>query len=168
VLDDGHLTDSQGRRVDFKNVIIILTSNLGSSALAHQPEGERVIIPKVRDQVIAAVREVFRPEFLNRLDEMLIFNPLQKTDMVQIVMIQLEALARILEERHLSLAWEDKVITWLAATAYDPVYGARPLRRLIQRTVQDLLASKILDGTVKDGDQLLLTQNNDALEIRIK
>ncbi len=166
VLDDGRLTDSQGRTVDFKNTIIILTSNLGSDALAHQPEGENVIIPKVRDQVMLAVREAFRPEFLNRLDEILIFNRLQKVDMAKIVEIQLKQLAKRLEDRQLSLMWDAQAVTLLADLGYDPVYGARPLRRVIQKLVQDSLALKILEGSVKAGDQLILTQKNDALEVR--
>lgn len=166
VLDDGRLTDSQGRTVDFKNTIIILTSNLGSEALAHQPDGENVIIPKVRDQVMQVVREEFRPEFLNRLDEMLIFNRLQKADMVKIVEIQLKQLAKRLEDKKLILTWDDKVAAMLADLGYDPVYGARPLKRVIQKLVQDPLALKILEGTVKAGEQLILTQKDDALEIR--
>ena len=168
VLDDGHLTDSQGRKVDFKNSIIILTSNLGSAALAHQPENESVIVPKVRDQVMASVREAFRPEFLNRLDEILIFNRLQKVDMAQIVEIQLKNLEKRLEDRQLHLTWDNSAIAWLCETGYDPVYGARPLKRVIQRTVQDPIALKILDGTVKSGDQLLLRQNGDALEVQTR
>lgn len=167
VLDDGHLTDSQGRKVDFKNSIIILTSNLGSAALEHQPEGESVIAPKVRDQVMASVREAFRPEFLNRLDEILIFNRLQKVDMAQIVKIQLKNLEKRLEDRQLHLTCDDSAIAWLSETGYDPVYGARPLKRVIQRTVQDPIALKILEGEVKSGDQLLLKQNGDALEVQI-
>ena len=166
VLDDGHLTDSQGRKVDFKNSIIILTSNLGSAALVHQPENESVIVPKVRDQVMASVREAFRPEFLNRLDEILIFNRLQKVDMAQIVEIQLKNLEKRLEDRQLHLTWDNSAIAWLCETGYDPVYGARPLKRVIQRTVQDPIALKILEGTVKSGDQLLLRQNADALEVQ--
>ena len=165
VLDDGHLTDSQGRKVDFKNSIIILTSNLGSDALAHQPEGESVIIPKVRDQVMLAVRAAFRPEFLNRLDEILIFNRLQKTDMEKIVEIQLKQIAKRLEDRQLLLTWDAQAVMCLANQGYDPVYGARPLKRVIQRSVQDPLALKILEGTVKTGEQLLLTQKDDALVI---
>jgi len=166
VLDDGRLTDSQGHTVDFKNTIIILTSNLGSEALAHQPEDETVIIPKVRDQVMHTVREEFRPEFLNRLDEMLIFNRLQKADMVKIVEIQLKQLAKRLEDKKLTLTWDEKAAAMLADLGYDPVYGARPLKRVIQRLVQDPLALKILEGTVKAGEQLILTQKNDALEIK--
>lgn len=165
VLDDGHLTDSQGRKVDFKNSIIILTSNLGSDALAHQPEGENIIIPKVRDQVMLAVRAAFRPEFLNRLDEILIFNRLQRTDIEKIVEIQLKQLAKRLEDRQLLLTWDAQAVTCLANQGYDPVYGARPLKRVIQRSVQDPLALKILEGTVKTGEQLLLTQKDDALVV---
>ncbi|MCX7352511.1 MAG: AAA family ATPase, partial [Proteobacteria bacterium] len=166
VLDDGHLTDSQGRKVDFKNSIIILTSNLGSDAFIHQPENESVIVPKVRDQVMLSVREAFRPEFLNRLDEILIFNRLQKADMEKIVEIQLKQLAKRLEDRQLILTWEPSATAWLANQGYDPVYGARPLKRVIQKSVQDPLALKILEGTLKSGEQLILTQKNDALEIK--
>jgi ATP-dependent Clp protease ATP-binding subunit ClpB len=165
VLDDGHLTDSQGRKVDFKNSIIILTSNLGSDAFIHQPENESVIVPKVRDQVMLSVREAFRPEFLNRLDEILIFNRLQKADMEKIVEIQLKQLAKRLEDRQLILTWEPPATAWLANQGYDPIYGARPLKRVIQKSVQDPLALKILEGTLKSGEQLILTQKNDALEI---
>ena len=166
VLDDGHLTDSQGRKVDFKNSIIILTSNLGSDAFIHQPENESVIVPKVRDQVMLSVREAFRPEFLNRLDEILIFNRLQKADMEKIVEIQLKQLAKRLEDRQLILTWEPSATAWLANQGYDPVYGARPLKRVIQKSVQDPLALKILEGTLKSGEKLILTQKNDALEIK--
>lgn len=165
VLDDGRLTDSQGRKVDFKNTIIILTSNLGSDALAHQPEGESVIIPKVRDQVMHAVRAAFRPEFLNRLDEILIFNRLQKIDMEKIVEIQLKQLAKRLKDRQLILTWDNQAATWLANQGYDPVYGARPLKRVILKSVQDPLALKILEGTIKNGEQLILSQKDDALII---
>jgi ATP-dependent Clp protease ATP-binding subunit ClpB len=166
VLDDGHLTDSQGRKVDFKNSIIILTSNLGSDAFIHQPENESVIVPQVRDQVMLSVREAFRPEFLNRLDEILIFNRLQKADMEKIVEIQLKQLAKRLEDRQLILTWEPSATAWLANQGYDPVYGARPLKRVIQKSAQDPLALKILEGTLKSGEQLILTQKNDALEIK--
>lgn len=166
VLDDGRLTDSQGRTVDFKNTIIILTSNLGAEALLHQPEGENIIIPKVRDQVMHIVREAFRPEFLNRLDEMLIFNRLQKADILKIVEIQLEQIAKRLEDKQLILQWDEKASIFLADLGYDPIYGARPLKRVVQRLVQDPLALKILEGTIKNGDLLILTQKNDALEIK--
>jgi ATP-dependent Clp protease ATP-binding subunit ClpB len=166
VLDDGHLTDSQGRKVDFKNSIIILTSNLGSDAFIHQPENESLIVHKVRDQVMLSVREAFRPEFLNRLDEILIFNRLQKADMEKIVEIQLKQLAKRLEDRQLILTWEPSATAWLANQGYDPVYGARPLKRVIQKSVQDPLALKILEGSLKSGEQLILTQKNDALEIK--
>lgn len=167
VLDDGRLTDSQGRTVDFKNTIIILTSNLGSEALSHQPEGENIIIPKVRDQVMHVVREAFRPEFLNRLDEILIFNRLQRADIVQIVEIQLKQLAKRLEDKQLILDWDEKASGLLAELGYDPVYGARPLKRVVQRLVQDPLALKILEGTIKAGEKLILMRKDDALEIKL-
>jgi ATP-dependent Clp protease ATP-binding subunit ClpB len=112
------------------------------------------------------VREAFRPEFLNRLDEILIFNRLQKADMEKIVEIQLKQLAKRLEDRQLILTWEPSATAWLANQGYYPVYGARPLKRVIQKSVQDPLALKILEGTLKSGEQLILTQKNDALEIK--
>ena len=165
VLDEGHLTDSQGRKVDFKNSIIILTSNLGSDALALQPEGEKTITPRVRDQVMTSVRDAFRPEFLNRLDEILIFNRLQKIDIIKIVDIQLKQLAKRLEDKQLILTWDNQVSNWLANKGYDPIYGARPLKRVIQRAVQDPLAMKILEGSLKSGEELILSQKDDGLSI---
>lgn len=165
VLDDGRLTDSQGHTVDFKNTIIILTSNLGAEFLADQPAGEANISSKVRDAVMQTVRQEFRPEFLNRLDEILIFNRLQKTDMAQIVTIQLQNLAKRLKDRSLNLQWNDQVVNYLANAGYDAVYGARPLKRVIQRQVQDSLALKILEGSIKDGDSVRLDANENGMLI---
>jgi ATP-dependent Clp protease ATP-binding subunit ClpB len=165
VLDDGRLTDSQGHTIDFKNTIIILTSNLGAEFLANQPEGESTISSKVRDAVMQTVRQEFRPEFLNRLDEILVFNRLQKVDMAQIVTIQLQHLAKRLKDRNLNLQWNDEAVSWLSEAAYDAVYGARPLKRVIQRQVQDPLALKILEGSVKDGDTVNLDVDGDGLSI---
>lgn len=165
VLDDGRLTDSQGHVVDFKNTIIILTSNLGAEFLANQPENEVNISTKVRDAVMQTVRQEFRPEFLNRLDEILVFNRLQKADMAQIVTIQLENLSKRLKDKLLTLMWNDAAVSWLAEAGYDAVYGARPLKRVIQRQVQDPLALKILEGSIKDGDKVNLCVNGDGLSI---
>jgi ATP-dependent Clp protease ATP-binding subunit ClpB len=150
VLDDGRLTDGQGRTVDFRNTLIVLTSNLGSDAIARLPDGGDV--ETVREQVMEVVRQAFRPEFLNRLDEILLFRRLSRADMVGVVDIQLGRLRRIVAERKIDLQLDDAAKAWLAEAGYDPVYGARPLKRVIQRELQNPLASAILEGRVKDGD----------------
>ena len=149
VLDDGRLTDGQGRVVDFKNTLIILTSNLGSQALSTLPEGANA--EAARDQVMAAVRAHFRPEFLNRLDEIVIFDRLSRKNMDGIVDIQLGLLAKRLEARDITLDVDADARTWLANRGYDPVYGARPLKRVIQKELQDKLAQKLLAGEIRDG-----------------
>jgi ATP-dependent Clp protease ATP-binding subunit ClpB len=150
VLDDGRLTDGQGRTVDFRNTLIVLTSNLGSELLASQAEGEDV--EAARPGVMEVVRRAFRPEFLNRLDEILLFRRLSRRHMTGIVEIQLRRLSRLLEDRKIVLDLDEAAKAWLAETGYDPVYGARPLKRVIQRELQNTLASAILRGDVKDGD----------------
>lgn len=152
VLDDGRLTDGQGRTVDFKNTIIVLTSNLGSEFIAENKDAE--IPKKLREQVMNVVRGSFRPEFLNRLDEIVLFNRLQKEDMGSIVDIQLTRLKKRLEERHITLTLTDAARDWLANTGYDPVYGARPLKRVIQKNLADRLAEKILAGEIADGQEV--------------
>jgi len=150
VLDDGRLTDGQGRTVDFKNTIIVLTSNLGSDILAAQPDGEDMAL--AYKAVMEVVRGHFRPEFLNRLDEIVLFRRLQRSDMATIVEIQLGRLRALLADRHLGLDLDRSALDWLAAEGYDPVYGARPLKRVIQRSLQNPLAGFILEGAVKDGE----------------
>ncbi|MGI9498921.1 MAG: ATP-dependent chaperone ClpB, partial [Geminicoccaceae bacterium] len=144
VLDDGRLTDSHGRTVDFRNVMIILTSNLGSEFLAALDEDQPAAA--ARDEVMTVVQAAFRPEFLNRLDEIILFNRLGRADMSGIVDIQIQRLTKLLEDRKLSLNLRDTAKAWLAETGYDPVYGARPLKRTIQRNLQDPLARLILEG----------------------
>ncbi|CAI9413077.1 Chaperone protein ClpB [Pleomorphomonas sp. T1.2MG-36] len=161
VLDDGRLTDGQGRTVDFKNALIILTSNLGSEYLANQKEGEDV--DAVREQVMGVVRSAFRPEFLNRLDEIVLFHRLKRSEMGAIVDIQLKRLEALLEDRKVTLTLDDSARTWLADKGYDPVYGARPLKRVIQRQLQDPLAERILAGHVRDGDTVAVTGGSDRL-----
>ncbi len=151
VLDDGRLTDGQGRTVDFRNTLIIMTSNLGSEFLVNQPEGEDT--SAVREQVMGMVRAHFRPEFLNRVDEIILFHRLQKSEMGRIVEIQFGRLTKLLEERKIALTLDDAARDWLAAKGWDPAYGARPLKRVIQRHVQDPLAEMILAGEIADGDQ---------------
>ncbi len=149
VLDDGRLTDGQGRTVDFRNTIIVLTSNLGSEFLAATTDDK--ISESVREQVMQAVRHAFRPEFLNRLDEIILFARLKPEEMVHIVDIQVTRLQKRLAERHITFTLDDKARQWLAEKGYDPVYGARPLKRVIQKELQDALANKILAGDITDG-----------------
>ena len=150
VLDDGRLTDGQGRTVDFRNTLIVLTSNLGSQYLADLPDGADV--STVRGQVMDEVRRAFRPEFLNRLDEILLFRRLSREDMTGIVAIQLRHLEKLLAERKIALEVDDAARRWLADAGYDPVYGARPLKRVIQRELQNPLATELLEGRIQDGD----------------
>jgi len=163
VLDDGRLTDGQGRTVDFKNTIIVLTSNLGSDVLAAQPEGEPASM--VQGQVMAVVRRHFRPEFLNRLDEIILFRRLQRADMGAIVQIQLGNLRKLLADRKIGLELDQAATDWLANEGYDSVYGARPLKRVIQRNLQNPLAGMILEGTIKDGDTVQVTADRTGLVI---
>lgn len=150
VLDDGRLTDGQGRTVDFRNTLIVLTSNLGSEVLANQAEGQDSA--EVRDQVMEVVRMNFRPEFLNRLDEILLFHRLNRGNMTGIVDIQLDRLRKLLADRKITLVLDAAAKEWLGEKGYDPVYGARPLKRVIQRALQNPLAGLILEGQVNDGD----------------
>ena len=155
VLDDGRLTDGQGRTVDFKNTIIVLTSNLGSEILAAQPDGADLSM--AYKGVMDIVRGHFRPEFLNRLDETVLFRRLQRSDMASIVDIQLVRLRQLLADRKITLELDRVATDWLANEGYDPVYGARPLKRVIQRSLQNPLAGAILEGRVKDGETVRVT-----------
>lgn len=163
VLDDGRLTDGQGHTVDFRNTLIILTSNLGAQILADQPEGQD--IEQVRPQVMEIVKAAFKPEFLNRLDEILLFRRLSRSDMNGIVQIQLARLDNRLAEHHIKLDLDETALNWLADTGYEPMYGARPLKRLIQRELENQLALAILDGQVKDNSVVKVRVVNDALKI---
>ncbi len=163
VLDDGRLTDSQGRTIDFKNTLIILTSNLGSAALADQPEGQDV--EAVRPVVMEAVRAHFRPEFLNRIDEIVLFQRLGREQMGGIVRIQLQRFEKLLADRRLTLALDDTAAAWLADKGYDPVYGARPLKRVIQKELVDPIARKLLAGEIEDGSVIGVSAGADGLEI---
>jgi ATP-dependent Clp protease ATP-binding subunit ClpB len=163
VLDDGRLTDGQGRTVDFKNTIIVLTSNLGSEVLAAQAEGEPAAM--VQGQVMQHVRAHFRPEFLNRLDEIILFRRLQRADMANIVAIQVRHLVKLLSDRKITLELDKAAVAWLANEGYDSVYGARPLKRVIQRTLQNPLAGLILEGTVKEGETVHVSADGTGLTI---
>jgi ATP-dependent Clp protease ATP-binding subunit ClpB len=161
VLDDGRLTDGQGRTVDFRNTLIIMTSNLGSEFLVNQPEGEDT--GAVREQVMGMVRAHFRPEFLNRVDEIILFHRLQKSEMGRIVEIQFGRLQKLLEDRKITLILDAAARDWLAAKGWDPAYGARPLKRVIQRNLQDPLAEMILAGDVQDGDRVVISVEGNVL-----
>jgi len=155
VLDDGRLTDGQGRTVDFRNTLIVMTSNLGSEFLVAQAEGHDT--EEVKELVMAEVRSRFRPEFLNRVDEIILFHRLRREHMGRIVDIQMTRLARLLEERKITVVLEPKARDWLAQKGYDPAYGARPLKRAIQKAVQDPLAELILAGRIKDGETVKIS-----------
>ncbi|MCW2244623.1 ATP-dependent Clp protease ATP-binding subunit ClpB [Azospirillum fermentarium] len=163
VLDDGRLTDGQGRTVDFRNTLIIMTSNLGSEIIAGVPDGQDVDV--VRADVMEVVRGNFRPEFLNRLDEILLFHRLSRPHMGGIVRIQLGRLVKMLADRDITLELDEAATTWLAETGYDPVYGARPLKRVIQRELQNPLALMILEGTVTDGQTVRVSAEAGSLTI---
>jgi ATP-dependent Clp protease ATP-binding subunit ClpB len=161
VLDDGRLTDGQGHTVDFRNTLIIMTSNLGAEYLVNQPEGQDS--EAVRDLVMGAVRAHFRPEFLNRVDEIILFHRLQRKDMERIVDIQIKGLDRLLADRKIVIDLDAASRDWLAEKGYDPAYGARPLKRVIQKNLQDPLAEMILSGRVKDGEKVKISANKLSL-----
>ena len=162
VLDDGRLTDGQGRTVDFRNTVIILTSNLGTEFLS---VGEGADSPQQRAQVMGAVRAHFRPEFLNRLDEIILFHRLSRGDMDKIVDIQIARLQKLLADRKIEIALDNKAREWLAQAGYDPVYGARPLKRVIQRRLQDPLAEMLLEGKIADGSSVTASAGKRGLTI---
>ncbi len=161
VLDDGRLTDGQGRTVDFRNTIIIMTSNLGSEFLVSLGEDEDVDV--ARDQVMEMVRASFRPEFLNRVDEISLFHRLKRADMAGIVSIQLKRLEALLEDRKILLKLDNSAMEWLANEGYDPAYGARPLKRAIQKFIQDPLAEKLLAGEIEDGETIWVSAGDNEL-----
>jgi ATP-dependent Clp protease ATP-binding subunit ClpB len=163
VLDDGRLTDGQGRTVDFKNTLIIMTSNIGSEYLVSQKEGEDT--DTVKAYVLAEVKTRFRPEFLNRIDEIILFHRLKREEMTKIVDIQIARLQSLLTDRKITLQLDDAARTWLANQGYDPAYGARPLKRVIQKNVQDPLAEQVLAGKVKDGETVKITVRSGQLAV---
>jgi len=161
VLDDGRLTDGQGHTVDFRNTLIVMTSNLGAEYLVNQPEGQDT--DAVRDEVMAVVRANFRPEFLNRIDEIILFHRLKKEEMGRIVDIQMKRLGKLLDERKITIQLEPKAREWLADKGWDPAYGARPLKRVIQKSVQDPLAEMLLAGQIKDGETVKISAAKQGL-----
>jgi ATP-dependent Clp protease ATP-binding subunit ClpB len=161
VLDDGRLTDGQGHTVDFRNTLIVMTSNLGADFLVNQPEGEDT--DAVRDQVMSVVRAAFRPEFLNRIDEIILFHRLKKSEMTRIVDIQMTRLQKLLDDRKITITLDAGAREWLAEKGWDPAYGARPLKRVIQKSVQDPLAEMILAGSIKDGEKVTVSAGKQGL-----
>jgi ATP-dependent Clp protease ATP-binding subunit ClpB len=164
LLDDGRLTDGQGRTVDFRNTVVIMTSNLGGYVFA-----DPTTSPDVRhEKVMAEVRATFRPEFVNRVDEIVVFEPLGREEIARIVDIQLRQLEQRLAGRKLRIELTEAAREYLAEKAYDPAYGARPLKRLIQREVQDALAMKLLSGDVREGDDIEIERGQSGLEFRVR
>jgi ATP-dependent Clp protease ATP-binding subunit ClpB len=161
VLDDGRLTDGQGHTVDFRNTLIVMTSNLGSDYLVSQPDGQDT--DAVKDQVMAVVRSAFRPEFLNRVDEIILFHRLKRADMGRIVDIQMRRLQKLLDERKIVITLDQSARDWLAEKGWDPAYGARPLKRVIQKAVQDPLAELILSGRITDGENVAVSTGQQGL-----
>ncbi|MBI2233675.1 MAG: AAA family ATPase, partial [Micavibrio aeruginosavorus] len=166
VLDDGRLTDGQGHTVDFRNTLIVMTSNLGADFLVNQPEGQDT--DAVKDQVMGIVRASFRPEFLNRVDEIMLFHRLKKSEMGRIVDIQIVRLQKLLDDRKITIALDASARDWLADKGYEPAYGARPLKRVIQKSLQDPLAELILAGTIKDGEKVKVSAGKHGLSFNGK
>ena len=161
VLDDGRLTDGQGRTIDFRNTLIILTSNLGAEMLANQPEGRETI--ELHNEIMEVVRASFKPEFINRLDEIILFQRLLKKDMAAIVGIQLNILQERLKEREIILSVKPEAISWLSETGYDPAFGARPLKRVIQRNLENRIANLILSEKVKNKNTIIVETAENGL-----
>jgi ATP-dependent Clp protease ATP-binding subunit ClpB len=154
ILDEGRLTDSQGRTVDFKNTVLILTSNIGSQALQEGMAGKETLDEQTRNEVMDALRAHFRPEFLNRVDEIVLFEPLKRSEIHRIVDLQLARLQKLLADKRLTLELTDSARNFLAERGYDPTYGARPLKRAIQKYLMDPLALKVLGGEFTPGDNI--------------
>ena len=166
VLDDGRLTDGQGRTVDFRNTLIIMTSNLGSEYLAAQAAtgaGEGDDVEAARPLVMDAVRRHFRPEFLNRIDEIILFHRLGREQMETIVRIQLQRVEKLLADRRMAISLDPAALHWIAERGYDPVYGARPLKRVIQKELVDVIARKLLAGELADGSVIAVTADEHGL-----
>src|SRR5678815_3300817 len=166
IMDDGRLTDGKGRQVDFKNTIIIMTSNIGSTYLLAESMGSEKAFEKASDQVLDALRSHFRPEFLNRVDDIIVFTPLGKEQLVKIIDLRLEDLRRLLADRKISIELSDAAKDLLFSEGFDPNFGARPLKRAIQKLVQDPLALHILDGEVLHGDHVVVDAKNGKLQFQ--
>jgi ATP-dependent Clp protease ATP-binding subunit ClpB len=160
VLDDGRLTDGQGRTVDFKNTIVIMTSNVGSARILEYRGGyEGESYERMKRTVLEELRAGFRPEFLNRIDEIIVFHSLDEKHLKEIVLVQLESLTKRLADRKISLEFTDSALEWLVRTGYDPSYGARPLKRAIQKEIENPLARKLISGEIRDGQTVKVELN---------
>jgi ATP-dependent Clp protease ATP-binding subunit ClpB len=168
ILEDGRLTDAQGRTVDFKNTIIIMTSNIGSHHILEYADASESSYQQMKDRVLMELRQNFRPEFLNRLDEIVVFHSLNRHHLIEILEIQLRHLRKRLSERRIDLELDDDAKAWLAEAGYDPVYGARPLKRLIQRSLETPLARKLIAGEIMDGSRIQVTSGEDGLEFKVE
>jgi ATP-dependent Clp protease ATP-binding subunit ClpB len=166
ILDDGRLTDSQGRLVDFRNTVIIMTSNIGSQIIVEAgAQVTETAWTRIEQRVRDELRNHFRPEFLNRVDDIIVFRPLSRDDLVHIVELQLRRLDQLLTGRHLKLEVTPEAKTFLAEQGYDPVYGARPLKRVIQRELQNPIALEVLEGTFREGDTIRVVRAGDHLRL---
>jgi ATP-dependent Clp protease ATP-binding subunit ClpB len=164
-LDDGRLTDGQGRTVNFKNTVIIMTSNIGSQLILEQRTTDEAGYQRMRDQVLEALRRHFRPEFLNRVDDVVVFRALTEAELTRIVDLQLEGLRRRLAERRIAIEVSPEARALLAKLGYDPVFGARPLKRVIQRDVETPVARLIVAGTLRDGGAVRVQAVHDELHV---
>jgi ATP-dependent Clp protease ATP-binding subunit ClpB len=165
ILEDGRLTDSQGRTVDFRNALILMTSNLGSTRIMEQTFN-KVDFQSIRQSVLAELKGHFRPEFLNRIDDTIVFHPLQQEDLLEIVQIQLKRLQKRLYERRIELEMNPDAMNFLRETGFDPIYGARPLKRAIQKELETPMARAFLSGTIKDGQKLNVQLRNGRIEFK--
>jgi ATP-dependent Clp protease ATP-binding subunit ClpB len=164
ILDDGRLTDGQGRTVDFRNTVVVMTSNLGSHLIVgYRGDTHGEGYEQMKNEVLEALRGHFRPEFLNRVDEILVFHPLDREQIKQIVDIQLARLRKRLEDRHIVLETTEAAKEFLARSGYDPTYGARPLKRVLQREIETVLGRKILAGEVRDNSRVLVDYSGNGL-----
>jgi len=168
ILDDGRVTDAQGRTVDFKNTVLILTSNIGSPHLLEgiSPDGE--ILETTRQKVLGELRTAFRPEFLNRIDDTVLFKPLSETELIKIVELQVVDIRKRLEEQHIDLVLTDEAAAMIAHNAYEPAYGARPLKRYLQRQLETRLARALIAGEVTEGSRVKLVAHKDGLKLELE
>ena len=167
-MDDGRLTDNQGRTVDFKNTIVIMTSNLGSSYLTENIRQDGSIDEDVKNKVEEELKRNFRPEFINRIDDIVVFSPLTEKQIERIIELSLNSLGRRMKERRMELEITDAAKKFIADEAYDPQYGARPVKRYLQKYVETAIAERIIKGEVKDGDTVLIDADDTGIKVKAK
>jgi len=168
LLDDGRLTDNQGRTVDFKNTIVIMTSNIGSSFLIDNIREDGSVEDEIKQKVEDETKKYFRPEFLNRIDDIVVFSPLTEKQIVEIIRLAMKDIERRLEEREITLKLTDSAESLIARESYDPAYGARPVKRFLQRHIETELAGEIIKGNIKDGDDVVIDSDGEKLIYRVK